>query len=235
MTDKKSLKTGQQKLINTPIESGDAKFQKGHRFELITKNGYKLDEVVSALQKSIRRGQEQRAVYWAYEMFESGYIKYLWRRLSVIALEDCGIADPFAVILVNSLAQSSERINQKDKIEVLHPGMAVIYLCRAKKSREVDYCLEIVEHQRKSGIILEVENHELDSHTDEGRRRLRKQAKEQGVSYERLVDEQFYYEGALLNNPESVMDDKWKKEVWKLRKLDQQKISRKYQESKSNE
>jgi len=225
MTDKKSLKTGQQKLINTPIESGDAKLQKGYRFELITKNGYKLDEVVSALQKSIRRGQEQRAVYWAYEMFESGYIKYLWRRLSVIALEDISLADPFAAVLVNSLAQSSERINQKDKIEVLHPGMAVMYLCRAKKSREVDYCLEIVEHQRKSGEKLKLEDHELDSHTDEGRKKLRKQSKEQGVSYERLVDLQFYHEGALLNNPVSVLDDYWKNEVWKLRNLDKDKIN----------
>ena len=227
MSIKKSPKPDQQKLINTPELTGDAKLQKGHRFELITKNGYKLDEVVSALQKSIRRGQEKRAVYWAYEMFESGYIKYLWRRLSVIALEDIGIADPFAPVLVNSLAQSSERINQKDKIEVLHPGMAVLYLCRASKSREVDYCLEMVEHQRKTGEKLELEEHELDSHTDEGRRKLRKQAKEQGISYERLVDEQFYYEGALLNNPVSVMGDKWKQEVWKLRNLEESKLNSK--------
>ncbi len=198
----------------------------------MTKNGYRLDEVVSALQKSIRRGQEQRAVYWAYEMFESGYIKYLWRRLSVIALEDISLADPFAAVLVNSLAQSSERINQKDKIEVLHPGMAVIYLCRAKKSREVDYCLEIVEHQRKSGEKLKLEDYELDSHTEEGKRKLRKQAKEQGISYERLVDEQFYYEGALLDNSVPVMDDKWKKEVWELRKLDKGKIDNQHKTEK---
>jgi len=221
MTDKKQPKIDQQPLIKTE----EIQTKKGKRFELMTKNGYKLDEVVSALQKSIRRGQEQRAVYWAYEMFESGYVKYLWRRLSVIALEDISLADPFAAVLVNSLAQSSERINQKDKIEVLHPGMAVIYLCRAKKSREVDYCLEIVEHQRKSGEKLKLDNHELDSHTDEGRKKLRKQAKEQGISYERLVDEQFYYEGALLNNPIPIMDDKWKKEVWELRKLDKEKIN----------
>lgn len=218
------MKNTQQKLIKTPEPTGDAKLQTGHRFELTTKNGYKLDQVVSALQKSIRRGQEQRAVYWAYELFESGYIKYLWRRLSVIALEDISVADPFAAILVNSLAQSSERINQKDKIEVLHPGMAVIYLCRAKKSREVDYCLEIVEEQRKSGVKLDLDEHELDSHTDEGRRRLRAKAKEQGIKYERMVDLQFYYEGALLNNPLSVLDDKWKKEVWELRGLDKSKI-----------
>lgn len=225
------MKITQQKLITPPIESGDTKLQKSHRFELITKNGYKLDEVVSALQKSIRRGNEKRAVYWAYEMFESGYIKYLWRRLSVIALEDISIADPFAAILVNSLAQSSERINQKDKIEVLHPGMAVIYLCRAKKSREVDYCLEIVEEQRKSGVKLELDEHELDSHTDEGRRRLRAKAKEQGIKYERLVDLQFYYEGALLNDPLSVLDNKWKKEVWKLRDLDISKIDDHFESS----
>lgn len=223
------MKHTQQTLIKVPKENEDEKLRKSRVFELKTKNGYRLDEVVSALQKSIRRGQEEKAAFWAYEMFEGGYIKYLWRRLSVIALEDVGIADPFAAVLVNSLAQSSERINQKDKVEVLHPGLAVMYLCRAKKSREVDYWLEIVEHKRKLGQRLELEEHELDSHTDEGRTRLRKEAREQGESYERLVDLEFYYQGALLSNPISVKSDKWKKKVWELRKLDKEKMNLKYE------
>ncbi|MEK7534089.1 MAG: hypothetical protein AAB600_02015 [Patescibacteria group bacterium] len=223
------MKNTQQVLIKVPKETGDDKLRKSRGFELKTKNGYRLDEVVSALQKAIRRNQEERAAFWAYEMFEGGYIKYLWRRLSVIALEDVGIADPFAAVLVNALAQSSERINQKDKVEVLHPGLAVMYLCRAKKSREVDYWLEIVEHKRKLGQKLELEKHELDSHAEKGRTRLRKETKEQGVSYERLVDLEFYYQGALLSNPVSVESDKWKKKVWELRKLDKKKINLRYE------
>lgn len=34
----------------------------------LTPNGYYLDEVISALQKEIRRGKEYEAVYWAVEL-----------------------------------------------------------------------------------------------------------------------------------------------------------------------
>ncbi len=63
-------------------------------YVLKTKGGYLLDEVVSALQKCIRRGREEEAMYWALEMAESGCGKYLWRRLMIIGAEDVGLADP---------------------------------------------------------------------------------------------------------------------------------------------
>src|SRR3989344_1327801 len=222
------MKTKQQALLKLKVENEEEKLQKHHGFELRTKSGYRLDEGVSALQKAIRRGQEERAMYWACEMFESGFVKYLWRRLSVIVLEDIG--DPLAVILINSLAQSSERINKKDYTEALHPAMAVMYLCRAPKSREVDYMLEIVDHKRKLGQKLELFDSDLDVHTELGRRKLkqRQTSPNSGKSYDQLVKEKFYFQGALLNDPVSIKGDFWKKKVWKLRKLDKRKFDLKY-------
>lgn len=81
------------------------------RFKMKTKNGYNLDEVVSALQKSIRRGLEEDAMYWALEMVDSGYIRYMWRRLLVIASEDIGPADPQTVILISSLYVAYEAVS----------------------------------------------------------------------------------------------------------------------------
>lgn len=89
----------QQKI---PIEIEEQKLEKSHGFELITKNGYKLDEVVSSLQKECRLGNELMAKYWTIEMNDSGYWRYCFRRMMVIAGEDCGLANPEAMILVSS-------------------------------------------------------------------------------------------------------------------------------------
>ncbi len=41
--------------------------------QILTKNGYDFFEVASAFQKSIRRGMEKEAMYWAIELYESNY------------------------------------------------------------------------------------------------------------------------------------------------------------------
>ena len=76
---------------------------------LLTKNEYELDEVVSVLQKSIRRGLEEESLYWALELSESGYGQYLWRRLCVIASEDIGLVEPVVSVIINSLAENCKR------------------------------------------------------------------------------------------------------------------------------
>ncbi|MCL5125313.1 MAG: hypothetical protein M1511_12600 [Deltaproteobacteria bacterium] len=228
----KTTKTDQQKLPIIPLENEDSKLQKYHGFELRTKSNLPLDQVVSGLQKAIRRGLEDRALYFMHEMIESGFIKYFWRRISVICIEDVGLANPNAPILVNSLAQMNERLNHRKEIRDTYcPGMAVLYLCRAPKSREVDYALDWVDLKRKEGVVIEPEDFDLDCHTDLGRQRLKEKAKIAGKTYDELVDEKFYFEGILANTPVSVNDDVWKKKVWELRKLDKSRISLKYTES----
>jgi replication-associated recombination protein RarA len=59
-----------------------------------TCRGYRQDEVVSCLQKAIRRGLEDDALFWAVELDESGWGEYAWSRLVVICSEDVGLADP---------------------------------------------------------------------------------------------------------------------------------------------
>ena len=54
-----------------------------------TVRGYRLGDVVSALQKTIRRGDARLAGYFAIEMFESNFAAYAWRRLLTISAEDC--------------------------------------------------------------------------------------------------------------------------------------------------
>lgn len=224
------MKTKQQKLHITPVETEDTKLTKYRGFELRTKNNLPLDQCVSALQKAIRRGLEDRALYFMQELIDSGFVNYFWRRMSVIVLEDVGLSDPQSVILINSLAQMNERLNHKKEIRDTYcPGMAVLYLCRASKSREVDYALDWIDLKRKEGFTVEPENYDQDCHTHVGREKLKEHAKETGKTYDDLVDEKFYYEGILANNPVTVQKDLWKKKVWEIRKLDPKKLDLKYE------
>ena len=57
-----------------------------------TVNGYDPSEVVSALQKCIRRAEIDDALFWAAELERSGMGWVLWRSLRIITAEDVGPA-----------------------------------------------------------------------------------------------------------------------------------------------
>ena len=58
------------------------------QFNPMTKGGYNLYHVVSAFQKYVRRGMEHEAMYMGTEMLISGFHKYAWYRMRVIASEE---------------------------------------------------------------------------------------------------------------------------------------------------
>ena len=225
------MKAKQETLVKVKVENEEEKLEKYKGFELRTKSGFRLDEIVSGLQKAIRRGQEERALFFMEEMIEANFVKYFWRRISIIVLEDIGLADAFAPVLINSLAQANERLNTKEIKDTYYPGMAVLYMCRAKKSREVDYALDWIDRNRSLRLKIEPNDVDLDCHTHIGRQRLRQLSQNTGKSYEQLVDEKFYYEGILSNKSTTVKGDKWKRKVWEMRKLDKKKMNLKYEEN----
>lgn len=105
-----------------------------------TKRGYDAYECVSQVQKSLRRGQEEQAVFFALELDNSGYTEWVWRRLRICASEDVGIADPLAVLTVRALYDNY--LTEKRKDSKAKGGLflthAVIALARAPKSRIAD-------------------------------------------------------------------------------------------------
>jgi replication-associated recombination protein RarA len=140
-----------------------------------------MDEVASALQKCIRRGLEEEALYWALEL-ESEYMLYVWKRLAVTAAEDIGMANPMASVLVNSLWQSYEMIRKNSATKSVDENVlafAVLYLCRSPKNREVDDFKNVVYEERKdqqrlngepqNPVTREIPDFALDMHTDRGR------------------------------------------------------------------
>ena len=150
----------------------------GNNYEMTTKRKYLLAEVVSALQKTIRRGDARLATYFALEMIESGYYKYLWRRLFVISAEDC-----FGVITqeVESLFNAWTMMSDKPEA-VLFGTKAAMLLAMATKCRDTDHAIilgyrgqaisdEQVQAELAStrGQLLPIPDAALDCHTKAGR------------------------------------------------------------------
>jgi len=174
-----------------------------------TKSGYELDEVVSALQKFIRRGMEYEAVWMAHELIESGYWKYLFRRLMIISAEDLGLVAPLAHILTSTVysslvTESKLRGKAWFKPDQNRVDMVVMYMARAKKSRTVDYLGGIVLKNREAGEKIEIPDFAKDCHTKSGR--------EMGKG-----DDEFFRTGRKIENKGQVdKDEEYKKKCLEL-------------------
>jgi replication-associated recombination protein RarA len=136
-------------------------------------DNYEFDEVASAMQKCTRRGLEYEACWWAYVLHTSGFHKYMWRRLVIIASEDVGNATPDAAVLVSSLLQNYNyaitATNRSKNDALVFAFQAIIYLCRATKTREADSLVNLIRTEYGQGKRLDSPAFSLDMHTKRGR------------------------------------------------------------------
>ena len=143
----------------------------GHFLAQKTIRGFKLGEVMSALQKAIRRGDEKQAVCWAVEMDQSGFGTHLWSRLTVIVSEDVGLAWPEGPATIRALHENWKDFQPKkgrkhsDRLWTLH---AVMLLTRAPKSRRVDNAIWAT-YAVEEPIVDEIPDYALDAHTARGK------------------------------------------------------------------
>ncbi len=135
-----------------------------------TRNNYNADEVISALQKSIRRSNEIDACKFAYELYLTSeeLEEKLWKRLLVISVEDVGLGNPNASVIVNNLYQMRKAFNYQDIDRPLFFVHAVRVLCNSKKDRSSDLLKNIVEKEFNKGILPEIPDYALDMHTRRG-------------------------------------------------------------------
>ena len=141
-----------------------------------TLHGFAADQVISALQKEIRRGHTENAVLLAYEMARTSPAleDYLWQRLLVIAVEDIGFGEPQAPVLVHALYQTVQTFDRSVGERVLFAVHAVRYLCGCPKDRSSDEMLNWVMRAVESGQVrAQIPDYALDMHTAEGRARGR--------------------------------------------------------------
>ena len=89
--------------------------------------------LISALHKSVRGSDVNAALYWFARMLEGGEDpKYLARRLTRMAVEDIGLADPNALLQCESAWKTYERLGSPEGELAL--AQALIYLATAPKS-----------------------------------------------------------------------------------------------------
>ncbi|WP_050637116.1 hypothetical protein [Candidatus Stoquefichus sp. SB1] len=138
--------------------------------KITTRNGYAGDEVISALQKSIRRGLEEQACMFAYELYVSSpqLEEKLWRRLLTISVEDIGMGNPMAAIMVNNLYRMSREFDYSDGDRSIYFIHAIRYMCQSEKDRSSDLLKNICIKSFAMGKFPEVPDYALDKHTQRG-------------------------------------------------------------------
>ena len=136
----------------------------------ITKNGYHADEVISALQKCIRRGLEEDACMFAYEMYVTSpeLDEKLWSRLLTISVEDVGMGNPMASVIVNSLNQMRREFDYMAVDRPLFFVHAIRVLCGSLKDRSSDVLKNLVMKRMENKEFAEIPDFALDMHTRRG-------------------------------------------------------------------
>lgn len=145
--------------------------------DLKSVHNYNLAEVASAMQKEIRRSNPDGAMYWASELFRSGYDKYCWKRLQVIMTEDVDalsennrglMADIHALYETAMEARKTRKDGKHDEREGLSLMAAVMKLAMADKSRIA--CNAKVYHIDMPRVEMrEIPDYALDRHTKRGK------------------------------------------------------------------
>ena len=137
----------------------------------VSKHGISADLLISAVQKCIRRGQEDLAMRFAYELYITSQFheEKLWNRLLVISVEDIGFGDTNALIVVKTLNEMRKEYPYLDGDRPIFFLYAIRYLCRQKKERSTDHIKNIIMKEIAKGEIPEIPDYAYDMHTNKGR------------------------------------------------------------------
>ena len=100
---------------------------------LYDKKGEQHYDIISAFIKSIRGSDPNAAVYWLARMIEGGEdVKFIARRLVILASEDIGNANPNALLLATNTFQAVNMIGYPESSIIL--SQCVTYLASSPKS-----------------------------------------------------------------------------------------------------
>jgi putative ATPase len=120
-------------------------------------------DCASALIKSLRGGDPDAGIYWLARMLESGEdIRFICRRLVILASEDIGNADPSALPLAVATMQACEFVGLPECQLTL--AQAVTYLACAPKSNAATVAIGEARNDIRNGRTLPVPIHLRNSH-----------------------------------------------------------------------
>lgn len=148
-----------------------------------TDRGHDPLVLISLIQKAIRRNRPDLAAYAASDLLRSGYGDWLWRRLTVVAAEDVAALVTTEILALRDACERERRARRGLPPTRVFMGKAILMLCGAWKSRDVDHlnCLVVDRIEGDDpglmSALIEAEGDlspmpawVFDCHTSEGRR-----------------------------------------------------------------
>lgn len=114
-------------------------------------------DVLSAFQKSIRGSDVNAALHYLARLISSGDLDSIYRRMTVIAYEDIGLANPNMGVRVDACINACERVGLPEARIPL--GDMVIDLCLSPKSNSGHTALDLALKDVENGNIGKVPSH----------------------------------------------------------------------------
>lgn len=137
----------------TKISNDDVLSVLQETMAIYDKNGEQHYDIISAFIKSIRGSDPNGAVYWLARMIVGGEdIKFIARRLLILASEDIGLANPNALVIANNCFQAVNIIGNPEARIIL--SETAIYLAVSPKSNSAYSAInEAIAFVKKTGNL----------------------------------------------------------------------------------
>ncbi|AZA59563.1 MULTISPECIES: replication-associated recombination protein A [Chryseobacterium] len=138
---------------NKEISNDDVMSVLQETMALYDKNGEQHYDIISAFIKSMRGSDPNGAVYWLARMIAGGEdIKFIARRMLILASEDIGLANPNALVIANSCFQAINVIGNPEARILL--SETAIYLAVSPKSNSAYAAInEALAFVKKTGNL----------------------------------------------------------------------------------
>ena len=189
---------------------------------LYDKTGEQHYDIISAFIKSIRGSDPNAAVYWLARMVEGGEdVKFIARRLIILASEDIGNANPTALVIANNAFQAVNTIGYPEARIIL--SQCVTYLASSAKSNAAYMAIKdaqrIVKETGNLSVPLELRNSPTQLMKELGYGKTYKYAHDYENNFieseflpEEIANTTFYKPG---KNPREDSLRSWLKSLWK--------------------
>jgi len=131
------------------------------RVALYDKKGEQHYDIISAFIKSMRGSDPNAAVYWLARMIEGGEdVKFIARRMLILASEDIGNANPNALLLANATFDAVNKIGYPESNLIL--SQCATYLASSPKSnaslKAIGTAMEAVRRHGDLPVPLHIRN-----------------------------------------------------------------------------
>ena len=156
--------SSENEFRNIEINLSKAKDSIQNKNIIYDKHGQNHFDIVSAFIKSIRGSDPDATLYWLANLTEAGeHPDYIFRRLLISASEDIGLADPNAIVVVNSCYEAFEKVGYPEGYYFL--SQASLFLAISPKSNSTKCIFNAIETVKSNKISLVPEHLKYKSRT----------------------------------------------------------------------